>query len=478
MSDSIIMERVADAAADCFYGELLKVEDFEAFELLVACDARAIGAMALRKCLERFDADLRGNMPAGWSVRERASRTLVTLLGAVTFSRTVFTDQFGRRRALLDELLGIPPRARLSACAFLWIAAHASELSYRKTAADFLALTSAAVSHVTVMNVVRREGALLKASGAEFARGGALRTSQEVLFVESDGLHVHLQEHEHREKALPRFLYEQARKTKSFELEIAALYAGKAKVAPGRYERGGLCLTCADEDADGFWERAWRMLCENYEEGDVRRIAVGGDGAGWCGPERVEAKAAAGCAVDYTLDFFHIMKKVAKASPDEESAKRQWAVNLAVRGKAAQLARMCGRIAQKMRPGSARDKVADLGAYVANHAGGVRPPRRELGTMEGTNAHVGAARLKGRGRSWSRAGAEAMCLIRCAIMTRRSLLAPPARAWFTERELAAAEAALPRSAAEVPATSGRGREEMRPCRPLTKNVTIPLSRRG
>ena len=69
MSDSIIMERVADAAADCLYGELIKTEDFEAF-----------------------------------------------------------------------ELLGIPPRARLSACAFLWVASHAAELSYRKTAAEFAAL--------------------------------------------------------------------------------------------------------------------------------------------------------------------------------------------------------------------------------------------------------------------------------------------------------------------------------------------------
>ncbi len=136
MSDSIIMERVSDAMADRLYGELLKTEGFETFELLVAVDSRAVGAMALRKCIERFDAKLRADMPAGWSVHERASRTLVTLLGAVTFTRTVFRDQFGRRRAWADELLGIPPRARLSTCAFLWVASHAAELSYRTVTDD------------------------------------------------------------------------------------------------------------------------------------------------------------------------------------------------------------------------------------------------------------------------------------------------------------------------------------------------------
>ena len=173
MTDSIILERVADAAADCFYGELLRTEDLGAFEQIVAADTRLMASMVLRKCLERFDSDLRDNMPPKWSVHESAQRTLVTLVGVVTFERTIFLDEFGRRRAWADELLGIPSRARLSACAFLWIASHAAELSYRKTAAEFIALTSASISHVTVMNVVHREGALLKESGGEFARDEA-----------------------------------------------------------------------------------------------------------------------------------------------------------------------------------------------------------------------------------------------------------------------------------------------------------------
>lgn len=220
------------------------------------------------------------------------------------------------------------------------------------------------------------------------------------------------------------------------------------------------------------------MLCENYDEADVERIAVGGDGAEWCGPERVEARAGAGCAVDYALDFFHLMKKLARAFPDEGSAKRRWAENLAARGKGARLARMCGRVAGKMRAGKARDKVLELAGYAANHAAGIRPPRRELGTMEGTNAHVGAARLKGQGRSWSRAGVEAMCLIRCAIMTGRALVAPPARQWLTQRKLEAAEASLPRGASQVPAASGKGWESPHRPRPLPKNAAIALARRS
>lgn len=476
MTDSIIMERVADAAAECFYAELVKTEDFGAFEALVAADMRSIAAGVLRRCIERFDAELVGSMPRGWSVHERAARTLVTLVGEVAFVRTVFRDEFGRRRALADELLGIPPRARVSPCCFLWIAMHASELSFRKTAAEFEALTSARISHVTVMNVVHREGRLLRESGAEFARDG-MRISQDALFVESDGLWVHLQEPAHRKAALPRFLYEQARKTKSFELKMAAAYAGKTEVAPGRYKRGGLCLTCADGGADGFWERAWRMICENYEEDDVERIAVGGDGAEWCGPERIDAMAPAGCSVDFTLDPFHVMQKIVRAFPAEGSPERERAVCLAVRGEGENLARMCEAAAANA-AGRARGKILDLAAYAANHASEIRPPRRELGTMEGTNAHIGAARLKGQGRSWSRRGAEAMCLIRCALATGRPLVAPIASPWFTERQADAAMSAMEKRGRRMPETSGRGWEPPHRAQPLGKSVMISLSQRS
>ncbi len=162
MTDSIIMERVADAAAECFYAELVKTEDLGAFEALVAADARSIAAGVLRRCIERFDAALADNMPGGWSVREHAARTLVTLVGEIAFVRTVFRDELGAGGAPADELLGIPPRARVSPRCFLWIAMHASELPLGKTAAEFEALASARISHVTVTNVVRREGRLLR----------------------------------------------------------------------------------------------------------------------------------------------------------------------------------------------------------------------------------------------------------------------------------------------------------------------------
>lgn len=140
--------------------------------------------------IEAFDAELRLRRPRSRSVHERAERTLVTLLGEVRFSRTVFLDEFGRRRALADELLGILKRSRLSAGAFSWIVRLAAKESYRKTASAFAEATGCAISHVTVMNCVRAEGDLLRAASAPCGP----KTSRETLFLEVDGLWVHVQE--------------------------------------------------------------------------------------------------------------------------------------------------------------------------------------------------------------------------------------------------------------------------------------------
>lgn len=150
------------------------------------------------------------------------------------------------------------------------------------------------------MNCVREEGRLLKS--APPAGGGI---SSEAAFVEVDGLWIHLQEHAHRGEALPRQLYEQARRTQSFELKMACCYCGKREVSPGRLERGNLSVTVADEEPDAFWERVAVQLGADYELSDVRELWVGHDGAAWCSADRVAASVPEGVAVAGSLDPFH-----------------------------------------------------------------------------------------------------------------------------------------------------------------------------
>ena len=71
-----------------------------------------------------------------------------------------------------------------------------------------------------------------------------------------------------------------------------------------------------------------------------------------------------------------------------------------------------------------------------------------------------------------------MCLIRCALTTGKDSICPSASSWFTKKELKKKEALLPKSAAEIPETSGRGWEFPQHPKVLTKNVAISLYRRN
>lgn len=452
MKDFITPSAVADAMASYFMPMLRGVEDLAAFERVLAQGSRSLAARCMGECIEAFDRGLVADRPRGWSVHSRERRTLLTMVGPVEFERTCFTDEFGRRRLLADELLGIAPRCSLSPGAFVWVVTAAAELSYRKTAAAFAEATGGSLSHVTVMNAVHREGELLKRLGRE-----AEHVSCPELFLEVDGLWVHLQRPDHRDVALPRGIYEQARKTVSFELKMACLYAGKRRLPGGRVERVNLDVTCADAPAAEFWEAVWQMMCDDYDERDIERVCLGADGGSWCGPDALRELMGSGVEVGHFLDLFHLMQAVVRAFP--EGAAREKARQMAFRGRASALSRACSKIASGLPEGPRRRKLRELASYAAGNAAAISADRPSMGTMEGTNGHVAAARVKGQGRSWSRRGAEAMVLVRCALACGRPLVAPARGPFFTQAEGAARDRALARStASSVPESVGEGWE--------------------
>ena len=447
----------AAALADLFAPVLAATEDLDSFEGALSSGIRTLAASAMAASMERFDRSLRRQVPPGWRPHEVAPRTLVTLVGEVTYRRTVYVDAHGCRRAWADELLGIRPRARLSACAFLWLARRSAEVSYRKAAAQFEAMSGARVSHVTAMRCAREEGRLLLAAEPE-----GPRLSCEGVRVEVDGLWVALQASSHRDAALPRFLYEQARRRSSAELKVASAYAAKAPAGNGRKRRVALSLVASAEEPGAFFARVAAQMAASFDLDDVRRVHYGADGGAWCGPERLASLLPPHARILFRLDPFHVMQAICRAFP--EGRAREWARHLALKGKGAALSRMAERVAARV-AGPRRERLRCLASYARRFASAIGTRAAPMGTAESTNALI-AARMKGRGMAWSREGPEAMCALRCAVCSGRALIAPAKGAWLTERERAARGCSW--SAACVPYASGSGWEGPRSTRQLRR----------
>ena len=380
---------------------------------------------ALKQNLQDFDDLLFSQVPDGWRLKEYRRRTIITLAGKITYLRRICTEPSGICHAYLDEVLGIRTRRQLAPDAFLWIAETAANLSFRKTAKAFYERTGAKISHWLVMSVVREEGAPILAELYDELTGkaagtpsGRLRISQEALHVEFDGIHVPLQKPTH-EPIKPRWEYERDRQRHSFELKSAVAYAGK----DDKRRRAGVVHLALDEQPLYFWPLLAARIAQDYDPEDAYTLHASSDLAGWCKNHDLD-KGFPQAEIIHYADPYHVNREVRRAfGGNTRSASH--IISLVYARKTKRLIAEICRVIAHAKKGKERSRYVKLLDYLqANIEMIKRGIRNNMGTMEGTNAHVYAARMKVWGGAWSRPGGQAMALIRSRLASGKPLIAP------------------------------------------------------
>lgn len=406
MGKDTTRERAVEACAELVWPTLLATENWDDTEQAAREAAYGVFAEAMTLAVGRFDGALRSETPRGWRPLSRAWRTVKTSVGDVRYLRTRWLDEHGRNRWLADELLGMDKGARVSGEYLRLLAERAAVASYREAASELAEAGGSRVSAATVGRAVREVGAELL---DEHPSPGGRPVSIGAAFLEVDGVHAHIQAPTHRAKALPRREYEEGRRPPCREVKFAVCYAGKHREG-SRTVRDRVDCLCSDGSPERFWAACAGMLAGSFELADLETLWVGTDGAGWCDPWPLEAEVA---EVRRSLDPFHVLKKIVRAFP--EGPGREWVKSLAYARRPRRIAAVVDRVLPAVRSEARRRRLRDLRSYVLNNEAAVLFPRPAPGTMEGANAHVGSKRLKGRGRSWSLAGMEAMGAPCCAV---------------------------------------------------------------
>ena len=299
---------ISTVLAEILYPHLLSTEDFGKFSQFTEKTLRAIGSEAVRIDLERMDGELFGQVPKEWKVLERPKRTLITLLGEVTYKRRVYLDEFGSRRYLLDEILGIKAYGRIEANAFLWIVRRSADVSFEKTAKEFFDKTGARVTRTTVMRCVHKEGELLEQ--AEKSAVNALSTP--VVFAEFDGFWVNIQVPVKGER-LPRRTYKEQFKKTSREMKVWVAYAGtkdSKRMRPLHW--------ASNNEPEEFFKECMSVMGSGYDLGDIEYLSVASDGANWCKHHALEEHVSSRAVVVSKLDTFHVNQKVYRAFSSED----------------------------------------------------------------------------------------------------------------------------------------------------------------
>jgi hypothetical protein len=490
-----------EALSELFYKNLLETEDLG--KHIAHCGA--IGPILLRaaliKNLTRFDDELKGEVPKGWKLVDRRRRTVITLLGEISYTRRVYKDEYDTRRYLLDEVLGIGSWKRIDPDAFLWIVHMAANVSYEKTVRAFKDRTGATITRQTVMRCVHKAGELL-ADSDDAGNGHPL--SAEALFVEFDGFWVDLQSATKGPK-VPRRTYKEQFRKKSMEMKVWVAYGGKNKET-GR--RLAPLHWASDVEPSSFFAECVARTQAAYALGDIDWLICASDAAGWCKAHGLEAFVKDGTVVVSRLDTYHVNQKLYRAfsskddrsaylkllyskdfegffealsermakEPDDERANRreelyayiennlEWLRGASISSRIRKMlsdditrvffgrpfcahlqelvgARRYKRLLSELESIAKRCRKHHRDVYdrfLADAKEGVRLIRTygpvTLGTMEGTNSKVYAARLKVWGCAWSARGALAMMRIRATLASGLKLVAPHYNAHLTDRE--------------------------------------------
>jgi len=390
---------------------LVRSEDFERAETDSLQDVLKSLAEAMSEALEIFDERLFVDRPKDWRVKDARPRTILTEFGEVVFTRRIYLDQFGDRRTHLDEIVALPQRKRLSPGAFRALALFGSEIPYERAARALFRHCAADVSAMTTMGVLRETGDLLEAEAERRRRDlfdhgllpAATRESEEIR-LEADGIWVALQRDRRR------------------GVEVKALCAYEDKSAG---ERVGVVHHALVGGPKRFWEEGVARLAGRYSLPALKRCYAGTDGAAWCGSV---ADYLHGPEVVHKLDPWHLNRAIKSAFTDPRESAPLFAL---LRSK--DIDGLLTELDSRIEDGECDEKkVRALVRYIRANRVSIEADAPSMGTMEGTNAHLYAARMKVWGGAWSAEGASDMARIRATLASGEALPVPQREQTFDE----------------------------------------------
>ena len=268
------------------------LDQFSTFEETVNRLTDQVAADFIGLTLTAADTLIResGKRKAGYTVQRSRNRTLISGVGDITFTHTLYKDSEGKIRCLLDELLHLPNRERFTPVAEAKVLNEAEVHSYQH-AADSIQTKGQTITKTTVMNKVHsieKELPPMEETHVE-------KKACEYLYIEVDEDHIHRQK--------------DGKEQGCFMGKLIYLFEGKEEVCKGRQKLispfyfGGL-YTGTDQNAS-LWEKVDFYIRQHYDYDVLKCVYINSDGAGWIrAADNYVGKSK------LVADRFHLMKYI------------------------------------------------------------------------------------------------------------------------------------------------------------------------
>lgn len=263
-----------------------------------------LGVIMIQESLELMNQMLResGKRLQNWVVEKTVTKQLVTSLGMVEFSKTLFTHkETGEMTFLLDRILGLKEHERMTEDAEAKMLEEAVQSSYRRGGEE--ASLMSGVSKQTVKN---------KIHALEFPVNQDEVKEKKVvdyLYIDADEDHASLQ---FREKKGDLEVGENGWKNNCVITKLVYVYEGIEKESP-KSKRHKLInpyyfsRVCEGEGNQKFWDEIYEYIDRHYDLDKIKKIYLNADGGTWIqsGKQRISG-------IVTVLDEFHMQKYILK----------------------------------------------------------------------------------------------------------------------------------------------------------------------
>ena len=395
------------------------------YVLGITKELHKVGLLMIKESLETMNQMLKesGKRQVFWVIEKDNEKDLITLLGTVTFTKTLFTNkQTGEMKYLLDEIIGLEKNERMTADAEAKLLTEAVQNSYRRGGEECSLESS--VSKQTVKK---------KIHALKFPKNGKKpekKKELEYLYIEADEDHVSLQ---YRDKKGDLKKNENGQKNNCLLTKLVYVHERIEPEAPKskRYKLVNpyyFCRVCDGKGNENFWDEIYEYIESHYELSKTKKIYLGADGGGWIETARKRIHG-----VSYVLDEYHLQKYLMRmTSHMKDSTEDAWKELCdAIKRKAKEdFIGIADRLidalpAEKTESGTKR--IKESRDYILSNWGAARLRLlRKDGVIgsstEGHVSHVLSSRMSSRPMGWSRKGASKMAQLRAYYYNRKDML--------------------------------------------------------
>ena len=410
-------------------------------------ELRKLGVAMIKESIELIDETLckNGRRKDNWQIEKHVRKQLITSLGNVDFSKTLFTHkETGEMKYLVDSLMDIEPHQRITEDAMARIYEEVAQTSYRKAGKSVSYLDD--VSKQTVKRMLHQT------QFPKQYKKPAKKREVPYLYIDADEDHVSLQFQE-KKGDLKRNEY--GRKNNCIITKLIYVYEGIEPEKPGS-KRNRLIKpfyfsrVCDGKENEKLWDEVYEYMDTMYDLSKVKKIYLNADGGGWIqtGKRRIQGIVTA-------VDEFHMQKYITKMvahtkdSRDDAKAEIYAAIRKGTKEDFAGVVDRLIAVAEE----SEHKKIIEGANYILNNWSGAKTrliKRAELFgcSAEGHVSHVLSARMSSRPLGWSKTGAAAMAQLRAYYWNKGNML-ELARYQKEEVPMAARAERLTLSAAEI-----------------------------